>query len=79
MEFRNITLPKTGLTETDATGNREDMEGMILERIYLFEELLHTVNTLLRCFLEVRLDQGWSSELTKIRGWIANTPQYIAS
>ncbi|KAB2892200.1 MAG: hypothetical protein F9K32_00375 [Desulfobulbaceae bacterium] len=76
MEFRNIRLPKTATTESDETGNREDVEGMILERIYLFEELLQTVNMLFRCFLNVRLDQEWTSELSKIRGWIANIPQY---
>ena len=79
MEFRNIRLPRTAMTETDETGNREDVEGMILERIYLFEELLQTVNTLFRCFLDVRLDQEWNSELSKIRGWIANNLQYTAT
>jgi recombination associated protein RdgC len=74
MEFRNIRLPKTAMTETEESGNREDMEGMILERIYLFEELHQTVNALFRSFLDVRLDQDWSPELAKIRVWIATTP-----
>jgi recombination associated protein RdgC len=44
---------------------------MILERIFLFEELMRIVNTLFGMFLKVRLDVTWRDELQKIRAWVA--------
>lgn len=74
MEFRNIRLPKTTATEEEQSGNREDVEGVILERLFLFEELVKTVNALFYSFLEIRLGMGWPSEVARIRKWIATAP-----
>ena len=71
MEFRNVRLPKTESTEDDKMDNPEEIEGMTLERIYLFEELIKLVNTLFRMFLDVRLGTGWRDELQKVRSWVA--------
>ncbi len=71
MEYRNVRLPKTEATEHDGDENTEAVEGMILERIFLFEELMRIVNTLFGVFLKVRLDVGWRDELQKIRAWVA--------
>ena len=71
MEYRNVRLPKTEATEHDGDENTEAVEGMILERIFLFEELMRIVNTLFGIFLKVRLDVGWRDELQKIRAWVA--------
>lgn len=71
MEYRNIRLPKTEATENDKSTNPEEIEGMILERIFLFEELLRIVNTLFSMFLKVRLGEKWRDELQKIRLWVA--------
>lgn len=73
MEYRNVRLPKTEGTENENTDNPEEVEGMILERIFLFEELVRIVNTLFKMFLDVRLAVGWRDELLKIRNWIART------
>ncbi|BCL62738.1 hypothetical protein DGMP_34310 [Desulfomarina profundi] len=43
---------------------------MILERIFLFEELIRLVNELFLLFLEVRISQDWREELLKIGSWI---------
>lgn len=69
MEFRNVKLPKTAATEEESN-NPEAIEGMILERIFLFEELVRIVNELFRLFLEVRTGAGWREELARIRAWI---------
>lgn len=74
MEFRNVKLPKTDSTETDEKASREEVEGMILERIFLFEELIHTVNDLFRMYLELRTGSEWSEEMKKIRSWIVKAP-----
>jgi recombination associated protein RdgC len=78
MEFRNVKLPKTAGTEQEESGNPEETEGMILERIFLFEELVHIVNELLRVFLVIRTGgESWKQELAKIRGWV-HSPGRIA-
>jgi len=67
MEFRSVRLPKTEGTEGD---NPEEVEGMILERIFLFEELIRVVNMLFRMFLQVRVGDKWPAELAKVTAWI---------
>lgn len=72
MEYRNVRLPKTEATENDKSANPEEVEGMILERIFLFEELIKLVNELFRLFLNVRLGTEWRDELNKIRQWVGS-------
>jgi hypothetical protein len=70
MEFRNVRLPKTEATESDRGENPEEVEGMILERIFLFEELIRLVNVIFLKFLQLRLSEDWRDELMKVREWI---------
>jgi len=70
MEFRSVKLPKTAKSDTSSLDNQEDTEGMILERIYLFEELVQIVNDLFRSFLNVRISEKWIDELNSIREWV---------
>ncbi len=74
MEFRNVKLPKTGPAQ-EGGDNPEEQEGMILERIFLFEELVRLVQTLFRMFLEVRVSQSWKDELVRIRTWVHSRGQ----
>ena len=69
-EFRNVRLPKTAVTEQETDNREAEMEGTILERIFLFEELVRLVNDLFRMFLDVRTGGNWPTELEKIRSWI---------
>jgi hypothetical protein len=73
MEFRNVRLPKTAGTESDNSNNPEETEGMILERIYLFEELVRIVNGLFRMFLDIRISEAWRSEVLKVHTWISKS------
>jgi hypothetical protein len=77
MEFRSVRLPKTAETETDENGRPEEVEGMILERVYLFENLINTVNDLFRMFLEKRTGSGWPEELERVRIWVARATPTI--
>jgi len=67
-EYRGVKLPKTA--ESESGSGSAEAEGMILERIYLFEELVKIVNDLFRMFLEVRVSPAWPEELVKIRDWV---------
>jgi len=69
MEFRNVKLPKTG-GESGNENDPEEREGMILERIYLFEELIRMVLGLFRIFLQLRVSPEWRDELLKVREWV---------
>ena len=70
MEFRSVRLPKTEATEKEGGASPEEVEGMVLERIFLFEELVKLVNALFRMFLTVRLGGEWRGEVQSIRAWI---------
>jgi len=69
MEFRSVRLPKT-VDGADEGDNRESLEGQILERIGLFEQLSEIVNELFRMFLAKRASNQWQDELINIRQWI---------
>ncbi len=70
MEFRNVKLPKTA-GDTGNGNDPEEREGMILERIFLIEELNRIVLELLRLFLTIRVGAEWREELQKVREWVA--------
>lgn len=69
MEFRNARLPKT-VGESDEGDDSESLEGRILERISLFEQLLELVNDLFRLYIAVRASDKWGDELVRIRKWV---------
>lgn len=76
-EYRSVKLPKTAPQEEGGVGD-EETEGMILERIYLFEELDRLVTALFTQFLHVRISEAWKEELFKLRNWVnSEEPAYI--
>lgn len=70
MEFRSVKLPKTDGTEVTGD-NPEEVEGMILERVFLFEELIRVVNQLFKQFLQIRVSEQWREELVSLRNWVS--------
>ncbi len=69
MEFRNVRLPKT-VAGSDEGDDPESMEGRLLERVSLFEQLVELVDELFRMFIEVRASDRWPDELKKIQTWV---------
>ncbi len=69
-EFRNVRLPKTEGADASADNSDAEVEGAILERIFLFEELVRIVNDLLRMYVEVRTSVDWSEEVARVRTWV---------
>ncbi len=68
MEFRSVRLPKTA--GADDGDDQDSLEGQLLERIGLFEELTNLVNELFRVFVNIRASSQWPEELVKIRDWV---------
>ncbi len=69
-EYRNVRPPKTGASVSENAKSDEEIEGLILERIFLFEELTRIVNDLFRVYLKSRLSENWQRELAEIRSWV---------
>ncbi len=68
-EFRNVKLPKT-VASSDESNDPEAIEGRILERISLFEELTQLIIDLFSMFLKKRVGNAWPEELEKVRLWV---------
>ncbi len=68
LEFRNVKLPKT-VSAQDEGDDPESIEGKILERISLFEQLNEIVNEFFREFISIRVADGWNDELAALRKW----------
>jgi recombination associated protein RdgC len=76
MEFRSVRLPKTaGAGDGD---DPDSLDGQILERIGLFEEVINLVNELFRMFINIRSSSQWSEELVKIRSWVNSGASQVA-
>lgn len=69
-EFKSVRLPKTAATETD-----DETEGMILERIYLFQALRDAIYALFEEFILVRTIESWRLEVDGMREWIAQSQE----
>jgi len=76
MEFRSVRLPKTA--GADDGDDPDSLEGQILERIGLFEELTALVNELFRMFINIRGSSRWPEELVKIRSWVNSCARQVA-
>ncbi|MDR3088476.1 MAG: hypothetical protein LBU39_01490 [Desulfobulbaceae bacterium] len=73
MDFKSVRLPKTAAAEDKPDNRAEELEGVMLERIFLFETLTRIVHKLFRMFLTLRIGDGWPQEAEKVRAWIGQT------
>ncbi len=73
-EFRNVRLPKTVAASDEGT-DPDSIEGQILERIALFEELTGLVGELFRMFITIRASDQWPDELLRIRAWVGEVEE----
>lgn len=76
-EFRNVRLPKTATSTYENSMTDEETEGMILERIFLFDELTRIVHDLFRLFLNTRLSDSWAEERGAIRNWVHQSADMV--
>lgn len=69
LEFRNVRLPKT-VAAGDDGDDPDSIEGRILERVALIEQLSGLVNELFRMFVNVRATDAWPDELARMQKWV---------
>jgi len=75
LEFRNVRLPKT-VDGSDEGDDPDALEGRILDRISLFEQLTDLVNELFRMYINVRATGKWPAELAKMQKWVNQGIEY---
>jgi hypothetical protein len=64
--FSNLKLPQTGPIES-----KEDVDGYVLEKIYLMEKLMQWLDDLYIEFIHLRVDPNWNKTVVpKIKAWI---------
>lgn len=66
LSFSGLKVPETGPVET-----KQDTEGMLLEKAYLYEKTIDLVNRLFNVFLKLRSSVEWNHQtVPKIKKWI---------
>ena len=66
ISFSGLKVPSTGSAETN-----EDIEGMVLEKIYLYEKITNLLNSLFNRFLELRTSMVWAQQIVPdMQQWI---------
>ena len=68
LNISSLKLPETGPVETP-----EDLEGAVLEKIYLTEKVIGFVNHLFSHFVHLRLSKAWDNQIAaQIHKWAAS-------
>jgi hypothetical protein len=66
LNISNLKLPDTGQIET-----RDDMEGAVLEKIYLYERIMGWLDTVYIFFIKIRISPEWNDRvIPQIKKWI---------
>lgn len=66
LSFSGLKVPQTGPVET-----KDDVEGMLLEKAYLYEKAIGLVNSLFNAFLQLRSTVQWTqTTVPAIKKWI---------
>jgi len=66
LNFSSLNIPNTGLPESD-----QDLEGFVLEKIFLYDKILELLENIFNHFVKIRLSNGWQNKMVpKIRNWI---------
>ena len=66
LNISSLKSPETGRIE-----KKDDIEGAVLEKIYLYEKVVSLVENLYKQFIQMRISDKWNSEtVPRIKKWI---------
>lgn len=69
LNISSLSIPQTDMPETD-----EDIEGYVLEKLYLYDKSLQFINNIFTHFVRLRISNGWQGkEIATIRKWIQSS------
>ena len=68
LNISNLKLPETGPMES-----QDEIEGLVLEKIYLVEQIVSSFNTLFACFVKLRLSPDWINQIKpQMNKWVVS-------
>ena len=66
LNVSSLNIPSIGLPESD-----EDLEGFVLEKIFIYDKILNLLENIFIHFVKLRLSNSWQNKMVpKIRKWI---------
>ena len=66
LNISNLRLPETGQIE-----NKDDMEGAVLEKFFLYEKIMGWMDAVYVFFIKIRLSPEWNDKVVpQIKKWI---------
>ena len=66
LNFSSLRVPDSGKVET-----KEDIEGAVIDKVYLLERVVNLINGLFTHFIKLRVSNDWSAKtVPAIRKWI---------
>jgi len=69
LNLSSLRVPETGKIET-----REDIEGAVIEKTYLYDKIITIMNALFRHFIKLRVSNEWSAQIVPgMRRWILSS------
>ena len=69
LNISSLNIPQTDLPESD-----EDLEGYLLEKLFLYDRSLKFLNNIFTHFVKLRISNDWQSkEVGTIRKWIQSS------
>jgi hypothetical protein len=69
LSFSGLKLPETASIE-----HAEDIEGAVIDKIYLYEKPLEFTDQLYRRFIQLRLSDQWQETVSEMKKWIQSAP-----
>jgi len=73
LSFSSLKVPETGPIETG-----DDIEGMVLEKVYLYEKAIQLIRRLFDLFLQLRSSLQWKDNiLPEMKKWIQAPPDAL--
>ena len=69
-ESFNISSLKTPVVGQVESG--DDIEGAIIEKVYLYEQVIQLIHTLFKSFIKNRLSDKWPETVNHIKKWISS-------
>ena len=69
LNISSLSIPTTGAAESD-----KDLEGVLLEKIFLYDKIVKLIENLFGHFVKLRVSNGWlATEAALIKKWIRST------
>ncbi|MDY7033192.1 MAG: hypothetical protein SVY10_14960 [Thermodesulfobacteriota bacterium] len=57
--------------DTGSIGSRKDLDGAVIEKTYLYNEIIQLIDILFKEFIKLRISEDWDSTVVpRIRQWI---------